>query len=183
MAKGWKLGAVYEYKGRKVVVSAINSDGTVTLNFAAGSGKTGFAGTIANPGVKVNLEKSFNVPEDEVEGEGISLDEYNAADEYKALTIGDVLVTHNNGNVGKIVRIDDKNISGEYLKKNFPDFKGTYVGYAVKYEKSVDDTIKDKFKKDDFEEGNEAWTTVVELTEGGITRRYVVERNKDEDEA
>jgi hypothetical protein len=183
MAKGWKLGAVYEYNGNKVIVSAINSDGTLTLNYAAGSGKTGFAGKFAIPGApNSNLTAGFNVPEADVDGDGISLEDYNnSSDEFKPLVIGDVLVTHDNGNVGKIVRIDDKYITPEYLKKHFPEFDGTYVGYAVQYDVSPEGVIKESYTEEDFE-NSLAWTTVVDLTEGGVTRRYVIERSKDEDD-
>lgn len=189
MAKGWKLGHVYKYNGEKVVVTAINSDGTLTLNYAAGSGKTGFAGKVANPDAAVTVNAdSFNVPETDVEGEGISsYEEYlKAVDnppvgvEVKTpLAIGDVLVTHNSHNVGRIVRIDDKHITQRYLERNFPDFDGEYVAFAIQYEhEDTDAGDHPRWRK-----GDTAWTTVVELTEGGITRRYVLERNKDEDEA
>lgn len=176
MAKGWKLGGVYTYNGKKVVVSAINSDGTLTLNFAAGSGKTGFAGTIST-GKKNSFEVnsgSFNVPEDEVEGEGISLDAYNASIR-PALGIGDTIVTHDSGFEGIITRVDDKFITPEYLKKHFPDFNGEYVGYAVNYD--TQSTGNSEGPLDD-----NRWTTVVELSEDGVTRRYVIKKDEDGNE-
>jgi hypothetical protein len=185
MAKGWKLGHVYKYNGEKVVVTAINSDGTLTLNHAAGSGKTGYAGKVANPDAVTTVNAdSFNVPEADVEGEGVnSYEDYlNASDNTpigveveEALSVGDTLVTHNSRNVGKILRIDDKAITQRYLERNFPDFDGEYVAFAIQYE--MDTVDKDNKPVTDVK-----WTTVVELTEGGITRRYVIERNKDDDE-
>lgn len=169
MGKGWKLGKVYTYNGRKVIVSAINDDGTLVLNYAAGSGKTGFAGKISNPSLGKKFFGDLLVDENDVEGEGISLEEYEASQIVDApMTVGDVIVTHDSGNVGNIVRIDGKNISAEYLKKHFPDFAGTYVGYAVNYDMQDVDGLKN------------LWTTVVELTEDGVTRRYVLE-HADED--
>jgi hypothetical protein len=34
------------FNGQKVVITAVNADGTATLHYASGSGKTGFAGTL-----------------------------------------------------------------------------------------------------------------------------------------
>jgi hypothetical protein len=40
-------GKVFKFHGQKVVISAISPDGThATLNYATGSGKTGYAGTV-----------------------------------------------------------------------------------------------------------------------------------------
>lgn len=80
MGKGWKLGGVYRYNGVDVVVSAVNDDGTLVLNYASGSGRTGFAGKVA--GVKqpiALLPEGFLVDEGDVEEvDGVSLDSYNS---------------------------------------------------------------------------------------------------------
>lgn len=81
MGKLWKLGGVYKFNGDKVVVSAINDDGTLVLNYAAGSGKTGFAGKVA--GVKqplALLPDGFLVAEADVEDgdEVVSLESYDS---------------------------------------------------------------------------------------------------------
>lgn len=185
MAKGWKLGHVYKYNGEKVVVAAINSDGTLTLNYAAGSGKTGYAGKIVDPSRLDEVKAdSFTVPEVDVEGDGaLSYADYaklvdspHVGEEVKKpLEIGDTLVTHSRGNVGKIMKVDDKHITQKYLEKNFPDFNGDYVGFAVQYE-------MDAFNIEGKPVKVYQWTTVVELTEDGVTRRYVIEKNKDEEE-
>lgn len=80
MGKSWKLGGTYKYNGDKVVVSAINDDGTLVLNYAAGSGKTGFAGKVAG-GATVKqpialLPEGFLVDGNDVE-EATSLEAYN----------------------------------------------------------------------------------------------------------
>lgn len=185
MAKGWKLGHVYKYKGDKVVVTAINSDGTLTLNYAAGSGKTGYAGKFATGDAVKNVNAdSFNVSEHDVEGEGaLSYDDYVTASSEtpvgvevtEPLKLGDTLVTHNSRNVGKILRIDDKYITQAYLERNFPDFNGEYVGFAIQYEMDTIDKEGNPIK-------DELWTTVVELTQDNITRRYVIERSKNDEE-
>ena len=81
MSKGWRLGGTYKYNGDKVIVSAINDDGTLVLNYAAGSGKTGFAGKIAsgfNDKQPIALlPEGFLVDGDDVEEvDGVSLDSY-----------------------------------------------------------------------------------------------------------
>jgi hypothetical protein len=79
---GYKKGDIVNYRGVKTVVASLNADGTVTLNYAAGSGKTGFAGKV--PAVKseysrtafTNLIKETEAPaEDGI----ITLDFYNAS--------------------------------------------------------------------------------------------------------
>ena len=80
MGKSWKLGGTYKFNGDKVIVSAINSDGTLVLNYASGSGKTGFAGKVSSGlGEKqpiALLDEGFLVDENDVE-ETTSLDSYN----------------------------------------------------------------------------------------------------------
>lgn len=41
-------GSTLVFNGSKVIITAVNPDGTATLNYAPGSGKTGFAGTLPN---------------------------------------------------------------------------------------------------------------------------------------
>lgn len=43
-----KVGQKLTINGEKVVVVSLNPDGTATLNYAAGSGKSGFRGKIVN---------------------------------------------------------------------------------------------------------------------------------------
>ena len=77
MGKSWKLGGIYKYNGVSVIVSAINDDGTLVLNYASGSGKTGFAGRVA--GVKqpiALLPEGFLVDEDDLDDDSVSLDSY-----------------------------------------------------------------------------------------------------------
>ena len=79
MSKSWKLGGVYKYNGDKVVVSAINDDGTLVLNYASGSGKTGFAGKIASVKQPIALlSEGFLVDGEDVEedNDSTSLDAY-----------------------------------------------------------------------------------------------------------
>lgn len=42
----YKVGKEIVYDGRRAVITSVNPDGTATLNYAPGSGKTGFAGTL-----------------------------------------------------------------------------------------------------------------------------------------
>lgn len=81
MSRSWKLGGTYKFNGDKVVVSAINDDGTLVLNYASGSGKTGFAGKIASGlGDKqpiALLDYGFLVDENDVEEvDSVSLESY-----------------------------------------------------------------------------------------------------------
>lgn len=59
----YKIGQKVKYKGFKTVITAINRDGTATLNYAPGSGKTGFAGTLPSMQKQikiVSLEEILN---------------------------------------------------------------------------------------------------------------------------
>jgi hypothetical protein len=59
----YKIGQKVSYKGLKTVITAINRDGTATLNYAPGSGKTGFAGTLPSRQKQiqnVSLEEILN---------------------------------------------------------------------------------------------------------------------------
>lgn len=80
MGKSWKLGGTYKYNGDKVIVSAINDDGTLVLNYAAGSGKTGFAGKVAGGATTKQpialLPEGFLVDGNDVEDESVSLGSY-----------------------------------------------------------------------------------------------------------
>lgn len=77
MGRSWKLGGTYKYNGDKVIVSAINSDGTLVLNYAAGSGKTGFAGKIAGAKQPIALlPEGFLVPEEDVEEDSLTFESY-----------------------------------------------------------------------------------------------------------
>jgi hypothetical protein len=64
--------------GDMVVVSSVNADGTVTTNYASGSGKTGYAGKYPNR----NLLPQVNLGESDFEGlnedssTSVSLDDY-----------------------------------------------------------------------------------------------------------
>lgn len=42
----YRVGKKIKYNGNKVIISSVNADGTATLNYAPGSGKIGFAGTL-----------------------------------------------------------------------------------------------------------------------------------------
>jgi hypothetical protein len=77
-----KAGDITHRKGHKLVVASVNADGTLTLNYAAGSGKTGFFGKVPNPDVvkervRMNKTKGVDIKEafDDVDGD-LTLDEY-----------------------------------------------------------------------------------------------------------
>lgn len=63
MAKNYKIGQQLKINNAKVVVTAVDpKTGAATINYASGSGKTGFAGTLQgtqNLKGKVNLEFDF----------------------------------------------------------------------------------------------------------------------------
>jgi hypothetical protein len=42
----YRVGKKLNYNGNKVIITAVNPDGTATINHAPGSLKTGFAGTL-----------------------------------------------------------------------------------------------------------------------------------------
>lgn len=78
----FKKGQKLTIKGEKLIVSSLNDDGTVTLNYASGSGKTGFAGKIVNPdsikaatSPKAVFVESISPIED---SDAITLDQYNS---------------------------------------------------------------------------------------------------------
>lgn len=88
--KKWKLGGVYKYKGRRVVVTAINDDNTLTLNYAAGSGRRGFAGKVSLSGQKLEPVDGalFVADGSEVDGDGVTLEVYNQAGEASEFIVG-----------------------------------------------------------------------------------------------
>lgn len=64
-------------EGYKVIVTAVNNDGTVTLHYAEGSGKTGYAGKVSNrrlPEVHIG-DAEFEGLQDS--SSAVTLDEYN----------------------------------------------------------------------------------------------------------
>lgn len=76
----YKKGDIVNYRGSKAVVTSLNSNGTVTLHHAAGSGKTGYIGTI--PAVKSEYSRTAFTKlikdEAQVDDEGVfTLDSYN----------------------------------------------------------------------------------------------------------
>jgi hypothetical protein len=82
----FKKGQKLTIRGEKLIISSLNDDGTVTLNYAAGSGKTGFAGKIVNPdsikaatSPKAVFVESISPIED---SDSITLDQYNAGIDY-----------------------------------------------------------------------------------------------------
>jgi hypothetical protein len=56
----YKVGKEIVYDGRRAVITAVNGDGTATLNYAPGSGKTGFAGTLPSIS-KIKSNNPFTV--------------------------------------------------------------------------------------------------------------------------
>jgi hypothetical protein len=52
----YKKGDIVNYRGYKTVVTSINPDGTISVNYASGSGKTGFAGKI--PSIKSQYSRT-----------------------------------------------------------------------------------------------------------------------------
>lgn len=89
MGKSWKVGGTYTYNGRRVVVSAINDDGTITLNYAAGSGRTGFAGKLAGGRLPKVTGERFIADENDVVGDGVTLEVYNKSGEEDVYLVGD----------------------------------------------------------------------------------------------
>lgn len=80
-----KVGKKFKLNGDTVQVVSINADGTATLNYAAGSGRTGFAGKVAlNVGSKsatASAVDTFDADDIEVDDAIVTLDSYNDYDE------------------------------------------------------------------------------------------------------
>lgn len=81
MAKNYKVGQELKINNAKVVITAIDpKTGAATINYAAGSGKTGFAGTLQGTGNikgKVNVEFDFEtLDNDSYEDDSISYKDY-----------------------------------------------------------------------------------------------------------
>lgn len=80
--KTYSKNDTINYKGYPCVVSAVNPNGTVTLNYAAGSGKKGYAGTI--PAIKSDYSRASNIARiqsemvNEDDGDVITLSAYNS---------------------------------------------------------------------------------------------------------
>jgi hypothetical protein len=76
-----KVGKKFKLNGDTVQVVSINPDGTATLNYAAGSGKTGFAGKVAlNVGSKsaaADAVDELDLDAIEVDDAVVTLDAYN----------------------------------------------------------------------------------------------------------
>lgn len=76
-----KVGKKFKLNGDTVQVVSINADGTATLNYAAGSGRTGFAGKVAlNVGSKTASTSGITeLDSDEIEIDDavVTLDSYN----------------------------------------------------------------------------------------------------------
>jgi hypothetical protein len=71
----YKAGKTLNYKGEKVVITAVNADGTATIHYASGSGKTGFAGTL--PSTATLNKTPVDLEETEVTlPNGLALEEY-----------------------------------------------------------------------------------------------------------
>jgi hypothetical protein len=72
-----KVGAVVKFSGKKLIVASINNDGTATLNYAAGSGKTGFYGK-----VRLSTGKTPDMWNPQVVDKSLGKDEVTTLDLY-----------------------------------------------------------------------------------------------------
>lgn len=77
--KGKKL----VYNGSRAVITAVNTDGTATLNYVAGSGKTGFAGTL--PALTDNKIAGTSFEHITVDGDNGTLYRYTSYDDAPSL--------------------------------------------------------------------------------------------------
>ena len=76
MAKNYKIGQQLKINNAKVVVTAVDpKTGAATINYAAGSGKTGFAGTLQGTG---NLKGKVSVEFDFETVDNNSYDDYDS---------------------------------------------------------------------------------------------------------
>ena len=76
MAKNYKIGQQLKINNAKVVVTAVDpKTGAATINYAAGSGKTGFAGTLQGTG---NLKGKVSVEFDFETLDNNSYDDYDS---------------------------------------------------------------------------------------------------------
>jgi hypothetical protein len=78
----FKKGQNVVINGEKLIVASINDDGTITLNYAKGSGKTGFRGKIVNPDTVQSAVKPKAMFVDSIGSidsvdDSVSLDYYN----------------------------------------------------------------------------------------------------------
>lgn len=61
MVSTYKIGQKINYKGFRVIVTSVNHDGTATIHYAPGVGRTGFAGTLPSLSNKgISLAKMIN---------------------------------------------------------------------------------------------------------------------------
>jgi hypothetical protein len=80
--KFYKKNEQINYKGYNAFISALNPNGTATVHYAAGSGKSGYAGTI--PAVKSDYARTSNVARiqseliSEDDGDIVTLAAYNS---------------------------------------------------------------------------------------------------------
>ena len=72
-----KVGSVLKLNGKKVQVVSLNDDGTATLNYAAGSGSTGFYGKI-----RLNTGRQPDFANPQFVDESLQRDEVTTMDLY-----------------------------------------------------------------------------------------------------
>ena len=72
-----KVGSVLKLHGKKVQVVSLNDDGTATLNYVAGQGRTGFYGKL-----KLNTGKTPSLLNPQVVDDSLSSDEVTTLDLY-----------------------------------------------------------------------------------------------------
>jgi hypothetical protein len=82
--KKYVKGKELVYNGSRAVITAVNPDGTATLNYVAGSGKTGFAGTL--PALTDNKINTNSFEHITVDGDNGTLYGYTSHEETPSLT-------------------------------------------------------------------------------------------------
>ena len=91
MAKNYKVGQQLKINNAKVVVTAIDpKTGAATINYAAGSGKTGFAGTLqgsSNIKGKVSVEFDFETLDSDTYDNDDSITYNDYANDITAATV------------------------------------------------------------------------------------------------
>lgn len=103
MAKSYKVGQQLKVNNLKVVVTAVDpKTGAATINYASGSGKTGFAGTLQGTGNlkgKISIDLEFD-----------TFDDTSFADDYSVSK-----QSYDTGISAKEIYADAENIKGSKL--------------------------------------------------------------------
>jgi hypothetical protein len=82
--KKYVKGKKLKYSGFKVVITAVNPDGTATIHYSAGQERNGFAGTLPSLNPTIKTASGATITDIVKTGNGDTVDEYNASTEHPA---------------------------------------------------------------------------------------------------